>query len=886
MNKLLLIDGNSIMNRAFYGLPLLSDAKGRYTNAVFGFLNILFKTIDDEAPTHLLVAFDSHAPTFRHETYKEYKGNRKGMPDELRSQMPLIREVLDTMNIATYVEDGIEADDILGSLSLRFEDEGEVTVLSGDRDLLQLASEKTKISIPRTKGGTTTTEHYDYNSFMETYGFTPTQFIDVKGMMGDSSDNIPGIPGVGEKTAHKYIKKYQTLEGLYEHIDDLKGKTKEKVEANRELAFVSRDLATIKRDCSIEINLEQMRLEDYLNDQTFDLFKELNFTRLLTRFDFKTIEAANDVKDLEFKVFDQYPSYIETITKEAKAHKIAFYAYQEEDYLGLVCLVKKSSKNIQRFIYEQSTPLADGSKIGQDLLAVFSQAEQVLFYDIKAWMHAFHIPEEQVKFAFDDVHLMFYLAKPNKGDYPLLDLGLSYTDITLHTLDDLLGKGKKKVAINSIDASKRQNFLAQCVSIIHDSFKGLTQALVEDEMLGLYNTLEKPLLLILYSMEKEGICVDKQVLTQLSERLEVEIAEIQKHIFTLAGHEFNINSPKQLGVILFEELGLPVIKKTKTGYSTNVDVLEKLESKHPIIREILHYRQLTKLKSTYADGLFPYVLEDGKIHTTFNQTIASTGRLSSTEPNLQNIPIRLEEGRLIRKAFVPKQGHVFVSADYSQIELRVLAHLSQDDLLLEAYRENKDIHQLTASQVFHVPFDEVTKAMRRNAKAVNFGIVYGISDFGLSRDLNIPISEAKTYIQAYFDKYPKVKAFLDLTVAKAYEDGYVVTMYNRKRLIPELSNSNYMRRSFGERIAMNTPIQGSAADIIKIAMIKVYNRLKKEQLKSKMLLQIHDELIIEAPIQEQERVKNLLIEEMENAVILSVPMVADASIAKNWYEAK
>ncbi len=886
MNKLLLIDGNSIMNRAFYGLPLLSDAKGRYTNAVFGFLNILFKTIDDEAPTHLLVAFDSHAPTFRHETYKEYKGNRKGMPDELRSQMPLIREVLDTMNIATYVEDGIEADDILGSLSLRFEDEGEVTVLSGDRDLLQLASEKTKISIPRTKGGTTTTEHYDYNSFMETYGFTPTQFIDVKGMMGDSSDNIPGIPGVGEKTAHKYIKKYQTLEGLYQHIDDLKGKTKEKVEANRELAFISRDLATIKRDCSIEINLEQMRLDNYLNDQTFDLFKELNFTRLLTRFDFKIIEAANDVKDLEFKVFDQYPSYIETITKEAKAHKIAFYAYQEEDYLGLVCLVKKSSKNIQRFIYEQSTPLADGSKIGQDLLAVFSQAEQVIFYDIKAWMHAFHIPEEQVKFAFDDVHLMFYLAKPNKGDYPLLDLGLSYTDITLHTLDDLLGKGKKKMAINSIDASKRQNFLAQCVSIIHDSFKGLTQALVEDEMLGLYNTLEKPLLLILYSMEKEGICVDKQVLTQLSERLEVEIAEIQKHIFTLAGHEFNINSPKQLGVILFEELGLPVIKKTKTGYSTNVDVLEKLESKHPIIREILHYRQLTKLKSTYADGLFPYVLEDGKIHTTFNQTIASTGRLSSTEPNLQNIPIRLEEGRLIRKAFVPKQGHVFVSADYSQIELRVLAHLSQDDLLLEAYRENKDIHQLTASQVFHVPFDEVTKAMRRNAKAVNFGIVYGISDFGLSRDLNIPISEAKTYIQAYFDKYPKVKAFLDLTVAKAYEDGYVVTMYNRKRLIPELSNSNYMRRSFGERIAMNTPIQGSAADIIKIAMIKVYNRLKTEQLKSKMLLQIHDELIIEAPIQEQERVKNLLIEEMENAVILSVPMVADASIAKNWYEAK
>lgn len=886
MDKLLLIDGNSIMNRAFYGLPLLSDSKGRYTNAVFGFLNILFKTIDDESPTHILVAFDSHAPTFRHKTYEAYKGNRKGMPDELRSQMPLIREVLETMGIATYIEEGIEADDILGSLSLRFEKNGPVTVLSGDRDLLQLASDQTKISIPRTKGGTTVTEHYDYKSFIETYGFTPTQFIDVKGMMGDSSDNIPGIPGVGEKTAHKYIKKYESLEGLYEHVDDLKGKTKEKVVDNKELAFISRDLATIKRDCSIEIEDEQMRLDNYMNEQTFELFKELNFTRLLTRFDFNTIEVANDVQSLEYSVIDEYATFIETMKKEVKDHEITFYHYQEDGYLGLVFLVQDKKKHYERFIHETTEENVDYSAIGQDLLSVFKEAEHVLFYDVKAWLHTFNINEEAMISSFDDLHLMFYLAKPNKGDYPLLDLGLTYTDINLHTIDDLLGKGKKKIGIGEIDEEKRLNYLAQSATILQKSFKPLTDALVEDDVLGLYNTLEKPLLLILYSMEKEGITVDKDVLTRLSQRLESEIAEIQDHIFTLAGHEFNINSPKQLGVILFEELGLPALKKTKTGYSTNVDVLEKLEDKHPIIKEILHYRQLTKLKSTYADGLFPYVLDDGKIHTTFNQTIASTGRLSSTDPNLQNIPIRLEEGRLIRKAFVPKEGHVFVSADYSQIELRVLAHLSQDDLLLEAYRENKDIHQLTASQVFHVPFDEVTKEMRRNAKAVNFGIVYGISDFGLSRDLNIPIPEAKTYIQAYFDKYPKVKAFLDLTVAKAYEDGYVVTMYNRKRLIPELSNSNYMRRSFGERIAMNTPIQGSAADIIKIAMIKVYKRMKKEKLTSKMILQIHDELIIESPQEEKEQVKQMLVEEMEKAVRLSVPMVVDASIADNWYEAK
>jgi len=884
MEKLLLVDGNSIMNRAYYGLPLLTDSKGRYTNAVFGFINILLRTIESEKPSHLVIAFDSHAPTFRHLEYEAYKGDRKGMPEELKTQMPLVKEVLAAMGISMYQQDGIEADDILGTLSLKFEEKGDVTVLSGDRDMLQLASEKTKISIPRTKGGQTTTEHYYFKDFVEAYGFTPSQFIDVKGMMGDSSDNIPGIPGVGEKSAYKFIIQYQSLEGLYDNVDELKGKMKEKIIDNKELAFISRDLATIKRDCEIPLTIDETQLDDYLNEDAFNMFKELNFTRLLPKFDFTKIEEATEATALDFIIYEDFIQFIKEATLLATNKTIAFFDHKEEGYVAFSIQVI-SKKEPKRLIFEPSQ-VSSLLRFEDGLLSLFESCEKVLFYDFKDFLHRYSIAENLIPSNIDDLHLMFYLAKPNKGDYPLLDLGLSYTDINLHNLEELLGKGKKRVSFTTLEPDARHNYMAQASAIIYDSFKPLTESLANDDMLGLYNTLEKPLLIVLYSMENAGIRVDKKMLTDLSESLGHEIEDLTKNIYELAGEEFNISSPKQLAHILFEVIGLKAAKKTKTGFSTNAEVLEKLKSKHPIIGQILQYRQLTKLKSTYADGLFPYVLEDGKIHTTFNQTIASTGRLSSTEPNLQNIPIRLEQGRLIRKAFVPKEGYVFIDADYSQIELRVLAHISEDDTFIEAYKNNLDIHSLTASQVFHVPFEEVTPAMRRTAKAVNFGIVYGISDYGLSRDLDIPIMESREYIKTYFDKYPKVKAFLDLTVAKAYADGYVTTMYNRKRVITELSSSNYMKRQGGERIAMNTPIQGSAADIMKIAMIKVYKRLTKENLDAKLILQVHDELIIEAKESDKEYVVKLLQEEMEQAVSLLVPLTAEAMIAYNWYEAK
>lgn len=884
MEKLLLIDGNSIMNRAFYGLPLLTDAKGRYTNAVFGFINILLRTIESENPSHLMIAFDSKAPTFRHLEYKEYKGNRKGMPDELREQMPLVKEVLKVMGISIYQQDGIEADDILGTMSLNFETKGKVTVLSGDRDLLQLASDQTKVSIPRTKGGQTTTEHYNFKDFVDTYGFTPSQFIDVKGMMGDSSDNIPGIPGVGEKTAHKFIIKYQSLEGLYEHVEDLPGKTKIKVAENKELAFLSRELATIKRDCDIPLTDEELVLENYLNQDAFELFKELNFTRLLPKFDFSEIEETASAKTVTFNEVESLQDFVETTKKLAAGNNISFYHYMEEGYIAFSVSAKRKKEDLC-YVFEQDMVMGMLS-FDKEVLSIVNAADQAYFYDFKKFLHDFAIDEDEIPRKIDDLHLMYYLAKPNKGSYPLLDMGLGYTDITLHNLDELLGKGKKRVAFASLKKEERLNYMAQASSIIYDAYKPVMDSLLDDNVLGLYNTLEKPLLKVLYSMEKEGISVDSKVLKDLSDNLGEEIKVLEENIYELAGETFNIKSPKQLGHILFDVMSLPVIKKTKTGYSTNADVLEKLKDKSPIIDQILQYRQLTKLKSTYSDGLFPFVEEDGKIHTTFNQTIASTGRLSSTDPNLQNIPIRLEQGRLIRKAFIPKENHVFIDADYSQIELRVLAHISEDDTFIDAYKNNLDIHSTTASQVFHVPFEEVDSAMRRTAKAVNFGIVYGISDYGLSRDLNIPIAESREYINTYFEKYPKVKAFLDLTVAKAYEDGYVTTMYNRKRVIPELSSSNYMQRQGGERIAMNTPIQGSAADIIKIAMIRVYDRLRKEKMASKLILQVHDELIIESPLAEQEKALQVLIEEMESAVSLLVPLTVDATTAENWYEAK
>lgn len=883
MDKLLLIDGNSIMNRAFYGLPLLSDSKGRYTNAVFGFVNILFSVIDEEQPDRIMIAFDRKEPTFRHQMFEQYKGNRKGMPDELRQQMPLIKEVLTTMQIPIYEQAGIEADDIIGTLSRMHEPQGQVVILSGDRDLLQLASQQTKVSIPKTKGGKTITEHYYEEDFIRTYGFRPLQFIDVKGMMGDSSDNIPGIPGIGEKTAHKFIQQYGSLEGLYRQIEDLTGKTREKVEANKELAFLSKELATIKRDCDLELSDVRFEWDKALNDDTFELFKQLNFNRLLNRFQTSHRSDSEESK-LNYQVCDSMESLLEWLDKHSDCKKLAFFYQIESDYLG-IALSCSNRKQMESCLLEQrEQPI---SVKFDRLFEKLGQFDKLLFYDYKSFLHRFE-PErlDLLRTKIEDLLIMYYLLKPNKAEYPLADLGLSHTEYHLETIDHLLGKGKKKQSFSALPTKSRQDFLIKSSRIIEQSFSALQEQLIQEEMLGLYNTLEKPLIEVLYCMEKTGIGVDKEILSHLSQELEKEIGIVEQQIYEQAGEEFNIKSPKQLGVVLFEKMGLPALKKTKTGYSTNAEVLERLLDKHPIIEQILDYRFLTKLKSTYADGLFPYVQADGKIHTSFNQTIASTGRLSSTEPNLQNIPIRQEQGRLIRKAFVPAPGNVFIDADYSQIELRVLAHLSEDEAYLEAYRQNLDIHTMTAARVFHVSFEEVTPLMRRNAKAVNFGVVYGISDFGLSRDLKIPVKEAKAYIDSYFEKYYKVKAFLDITVAKAQADGYVTTMYNRKRFIPELSSGNYMTRQFGERIAMNTPIQGSAADIIKLAMIKVYKRLNKEQLKAKLILQVHDELIIEAPKSEQKIVLQLLQEEMEQAVQLSVPLTVDISTAENWYYAK
>lgn len=808
------------------------------------------------------------------------------MPDELREQMPLVKDVLTSMQIQMYEQDGIEADDILGTMSVIAEQEGfKVTILSGDKDLLQLATEKVTIAIPTTKAKVTTTRYFDFATFVEEYGFTPKQFIDAKGMMGDTSDNIPGIPGVGEKTAYKYIKKYESLEGLYEHTEDLTKKAKENVVNNKELAFMSKELATIKLDCDIDLEVDATELKEIYNEESVALFKELQFVSLVERAA-KEMEATKGLVEKE-QYDDEDREEIE-LQEDFQAFKSKVSLYKEEIALYYM-LEKETGKGIfsvvldgEHFVGYKGN-LIENQKAIQEIVKSF---EHKTMYDAKRFFHDFSYEEKEIDASYNDVHLLFYMNYPNKSEYTLSELGITFANETYYDITEFLGKGKKKISFYELEDKDIKKHVVQATRIIAKSCKPLLEATKENDMLPLYEELEQPLLKVLYAMEKEGVHVHKEVLKSQSMGLKEEIEDLQKDIFTLAGEEFNINSPKQLGKVLFEDLGLPVIKKTKTGYSTNAEVLDKLKPQHPIISLILKYRQLAKLKSTYADGLVDFIGEDGKIHTTFNQTIASTGRLSSQDPNLQNIPIRLEQGRRIRKAFIPKENHVFVSADYSQIELRLLAHLSADKVFVDAFKHNKDIHSITASQVFHVPLEEVTSLQRRNAKAVNFGIVYGISDFGLSRDLSIPVKEAKEYIEKYFEHYPAVKGYLDLMVSKAYTDGYVTTMYGRKRVVNELKAKNYMQRQAGERIAMNTPLQGSAADIIKIAMLQVYDRLEAENVKAKMILQVHDELIIEAPIEEQEKVKKILVEEMERAEALRVPLTVDASIASNWYDSK
>lgn len=877
--KVLLIDGNSIMNRAFYGIRELTNSEGLHTNAIFGFLNILFKTIDEENATHAVVAFDLKAPTFRHEKFEAYKGNRKGMPDELREQMPVIKELLNQMNITISEIEGYEADDIIGTLAFENEKAGRlVTVLSGDRDMLQLASENIKISIPKTKSGTTTTEHYYAKDVQDLYSVTPNAFIDIKGLMGDSSDNIPGVPGIGEKTAIKLIAEYGSLENVYNHLDELSPKVANKLTENKDLAFLSKDLATICTTCETKVSFDKCEIQNIYNEDVYQTFKRLEFKSFLDRFQLKEQQITEQAEQLEITHLDDDQTFIK-ILDESKI--IAYHILYDDS--GLYGCITNNGKQF----YYIDTKLMDREKLIQSFAQLLNNTNIIkITHNVKEQLHLFNIDLSVDNLSIYDLALASYLINPIKDTYNVDDIAKDFLDMVIISEEELIGKGKSKKQYNAISNDSLVSYLSQCTKVFYNSHSTIFDRLKEEGTNSLYFDIELPLVYVLKSMENIGIKVDANQLKAYGNNLQTQILELEKNIYELAGESFNINSPKQLGIILFEKLGLSSSKKTKTSYSTAADVLEKLKNKHPIIREVLAYRQLTKLKSTYADGLFEYIEKDGRIHSTFNQKIASTGRISSTEPNLQNIPIRLEIGRDIRKVFVPKEGCVFIDADYSQIELRLLAHLSGDESFIEAFSKNLDIHTMTASQVFHVPFEEVTDLQRRNAKAVNFGIVYGISAFGLSEDLNISRKEAADYIEQYFAKYPSVKAFLDQTIQDAKINGYVKTMFNRIRHIPELSSSNFIQRSFGERVAMNTPIQGSAADIMKIAMINVYKELKKHHLKSRLVLQVHDELLLESPIEEVEQAKSILVNEMEKAVSLKIPLTVDAHVGENWFEAK
>lgn len=883
--KLVLIDGHSILFRAFYGLPDLTTSKGQHTNAILGFLNILYKILDEEKPDYLAVAFDVHHQTFRTEMFSEYKGTRKPMPDEMRQQVPVMKELLKAMNIAVIEKPGYEADDILGTLATRAEKEGyQVSLVSGDRDLLQLASEKIKVRIPKTKQIGTEIEDYLAKDVFEKYNVTPQQFIDLKGLMGDKSDNIPGVPGVGEKTAQKLIEEYKSIENLYEHIDELKpGKITTALKENKELAFLSKKLATICTDCELGIDIKDFELKDIFNENVYVMFKNLEFKSLLDRF--RTVEIDRSLKIEEnFTVIDDLgkaESIFSRVMDEAESMGEKSVGLQmladNGELLGVsLCFGEKDIYVIIRYGMITEDYLMDRVEAlakRKIPLAVIGLKEQLKFIKVT-----------EDDYVFDNA-VAAYLINPLTDTYNYDDIARDYLGMTVPSYGDLLGKNRLKDAIEKMPKEFSQ-YAGYASYVAYSSAPKLKEKLAETGMLSLYEDIEKPLIFTLYDMEVRGIRVNKEALKGYGDQLEVGIKSLEKRIYDLVGESFNINSPKQLGVILFEKLRLPNAKKTKTGYSTAADVLEKLQDEHPVIPMILEYRQLTKLKSTYADGLAGYIREDGRIHGKFNQTIAATGRISSTDPNLQNIPIRMELGRKIRKVFISEEDYVFLDADYSQIELRVLAHMSGDEKLINAYKEAKDIHRITASEVFHTPFEEVTPQQRSNAKAVNFGIIYGISSFGLGQGLNITRKEAERFIEKYFETYPKIKEYLDGLVAQAKKEGYSTTLFGRRRPIPELGSSNFMQRSFGERVAMNSPIQGTAADIIKIAMNRVNRRLKEGNMRSRLILQVHDELLVEAHKDEAEEVKKILVEEMQGAARLEVPLEVEVKSGNNWYEAK
>ena len=875
--KILIIDGHSILNRAFYGLPDLTNYEGLHTNAVLGFLNIVFKIIDEEQPTNMCVAFDVKQPTFRHLMYKEYKGTRKPMPDELREQVPLIKEVLASMNITIIEKGGYEADDIIGTLSRIADREGySVVIVSGDRDLLQLATDNILIRIPKTKAGGTTVENYYADDVQKLYGVTPVQFIDMKGLMGDTSDNIPGVPGIGEKTAGKIIQEWKSIENAIEHIDEIKPpKAQKNLREFADQARMSRELATIKLDCELDFSLADTVISDVFNDNSYNIMKRLEFKSLMKRFDSRP--ETTELKP-EITVVNSENELDKIKNEIISSGKMGLYVIERDNVQYGYAVTENGQK-----VYVINTI----SGISPDAAALMIRTVKdsgtaICVCDLKGCLNDLEFEESDKNVL--DAGLAAYLLNPLENSYNYDDISKEYLGIILQSEKELIGKEELNMFTFISD-----NFLELF------AYKAVVPLLAMDTLIDklknlgmydLYMNVELPTVFTLHDMEKRGVRVDRTALEEYSKKLESRIQELHDSIIEYAGKDFNINSPKQLGPVLFEDMALPGGKKTKTGYSTSADVLEKIKNVHPIVNDILEYRQLTKLNSTYAIGLGSFIADDGRIHGTFNQTITATGRISSTEPNLQNIPMRMELGRLIRKAFIPKDGYVFVDADYSQVELRVLAHLSDDKVMKNAFQNNIDIHSTTASEVFGVPIDEVTPLQRRHAKAVNFGIVYGISAFGLSEDLGISRKEASDFIAKYYDTYKNIKEYLDEQVAFAKENGYVRTMFGRIRPIPELKSSNFMQRSFGERVAMNSPIQGSAADIIKIAMLHVNMKLKELGLKSQLILQIHDELLIETAEDEVETVKKILVDEMMHAADMSVPLEVGVASGRDWYEAK
>lgn len=879
--KLVIIDGNSIINRAFYALPEMNNKEGLKTNAVYGFTTMLFKIIDTYKPTHISVAFDRKAPTFRHIEFEDYKAGRKKMPDELKVQFEPLKELLDRFQINRLELDGYEADDIIGTVSKLGEENGyKVYIVTGDKDAIQLASDKTTTLI--TKKGIGEVEEYDFDEVIKRYEMTPTQFIDLKGLMGDKSDNIPGIPGVGEKTGIKLIKEYSSVEGIIENIENLKGSIKKKVEENKELAIKSKMLATIVRDVPIDINLDDLKYGDFDPNRVVEYFRYLGFTSLIPRvieiddkeklnFDNENynIKKLEDIECFVKEASNKKEVLIKTVRKEGNIlEKNILYIFVSTDGSNIYYIEEDNISDLKEILLSKEIKKF-GYNLKDDYIALKS-------YDIKL---------ENMYF---DIAIAEYLIDSmSSTSYECSAIAMKYLTKKVKSTEELLGKGVKAKKYQDLEFEELSKHISQILSTVYNVNSIMESNLKEMDIDGLFYHIEMPLVEVLGDMEHEGIKVDKEKLNELGTEFKEIIKRLEKEIYDIAGEEFNINSPKQLGVILFEKLGLPVVKKTKTGYSTNADVLEKLKNQSPIIDKITEYRQIVKLNSTYVEGLLNIVNPiSNRIHSSFNQTITTTGRISSTEPNLQNIPVKLEIGRNIRKVFIADENCKLVDADYSQVELRVLAQMSQDENMIDAFKHNEDIHTKTASQVFDVDAKDVTSELRSAAKAINFGIVYGKSDFGLADDLNIPVKQAKEYIEGYFEKYDKIKNYMDQTIEKATEDGYVTTIFNRRRYIPEIKSSNFMERNRGKRFAMNAPIQGSAADIIKIAMVNVYKKLEEKNLKSKLILQVHDELIVEAIKEELDIVKSIVKDEMENAVLMDVHLDVDLNIGDSWYETK